>query len=101
MPAFQTITVTAVKPLLAAPETLLLDCRKVKDYQSGHIDNALHAHDALVESLLKRGDKTRPLVIYCYHGHSSEHLAELFAGFGFEQVYSMAGGYESWQQAGN
>lgn len=101
MPAFQTITVAAVKPLLTAPETLLLDCRKVKDYQSGHIDNALHAHDALVESLLRRGDKSRPLVIYCYHGHSSEHLAELFAGFGFEQVYSMAGGYESWQQAGN
>lgn len=99
MPRFQTVNVADAKPLLNAENTLLLDCRKVKDYQTSHIENALHAHDALVESLLKKGDKSRTLVIYCYHGHSSEHLAELFSSFGFEHVYSLAGGYESWQQA--
>ena len=83
---------------LHEPETLLLDCRKLKDYQSGHIDNALHSHDSLIESLLRKGDKSRKIIIYCYHGHSSEHLAELFAGFGFNNIFNLQGGYEAWTQ---
>jgi len=97
---FQTIPVSELKPLLQSDDSLLLDCRKLQDYKAGHIENALHSHDALVESLIKKGDKNRTLVIYCYHGHASEHLAELFASFGFSKVYSLAGGYESWQKAG-
>lgn len=97
MQKFRTVTVQAMPPLLAAEGTLLLDCRKVIDYQAGHIENAMHAHDALVESLIRKGDKSKNIVIYCYHGHSSEHLAELFANFGFGNVYSVEGGYEQWQ----
>lgn len=96
MNSFKTITVANLKPLLEAEATLLLDCRKLQDYKAGHIENALHSHDALVESLIKKGDKNRTIVIYCYTGHSSEHLAELFSGFGFKHVYSVAGGIESW-----
>lgn len=38
------------------------------------------------------------MIIYCYHGHSSEHLAEMFADFGFKNVFSLQGGFELWQQ---
>lgn len=101
MKKFQVVTVEQLPPLLASDATLLLDCRKVQDYKAEHIENALHAHDALVESLVRKGDKERPVVIYCYHGHSSEHLAEFFGGFGFKNVYSVAGGFESWKKAGH
>lgn len=86
--------------LLATDQALLLDCRKILDYQVEHIDNALHSHDQLVETLIKKPDKNRVIVIYCYHGHSSEHLAELFGGFGFNNVYSLEGGYERYKPAG-
>lgn len=101
MKKFQTVTVDDLPPLLQDSNTLLLDCRQLQDYKAGHIENALHAYDALVESLVRKGDKERPLVIYCYHGHSSEHLAELFGGFGFRNVYSVAGGFDSWKKAGH
>lgn len=100
MKKFQTLAVSDLPPLLQDSNTLLLDCRQLQDYKAGHIENALHAHDALVESLVRKGDKEQPLVIYCYHGHSSEHLAELFGGFGFRNVYSVAGGFDSWKKAG-
>ena len=50
---------------------------------------------------LVAADKERPLVIYCYHGHSSEHLAQLFGGCAFRNAYSVAGGFDSWKKAGH
>jgi thiosulfate sulfurtransferase len=97
MNTFKTVTVDEVKPLLAHPETMLLDCRDLRDYRAGHIDNAMHLHEGLRETLLLKGDKQRPLVIYCYHGHASEHVAEMFTDFGFQNVYSLKGGFAAWQ----
>ena len=84
--------------LLNEADTMLLDCRKLTDYRGSHIDGALHVHDSLVESLLETGDRERTLVIYCYHGHTSEHLAETFGNAGFARVFSVAGGYDAWQR---
>lgn len=96
---FSVVGCAQVPALLAKAETLLLDCRKLPDYRAGHIEGALHVHDGLIESLLTSGDRARPLVIYCYHGHTSEHLAEAFANAGFHSVFSVSGGYDAWCDA--
>lgn len=98
MKKFKTVTVSQVPELLEDDKSLLLDFRLIRDYQAGHIDNAMHAHDGLVESLIRKADKSTPLIIYCYHGHNSEHLAELFGNFGFQYVYSVEGGYARWTE---
>jgi len=98
MKNFKSISVSDSKQLIAEQQPMILDCREVKDYQAGHIDNAMHVHEQLRDTLLKKGDKQRPLLIYCYHGHASEHLAEMFGDFGFQQVYSLSGGYTDWKQ---
>ncbi|MYM62287.1 rhodanese-like domain-containing protein [Pseudomaricurvus sp. HS19] len=97
MKKFDTIKVNQMPDVLAQDGAMLLDCRLLRDYREGHIDDALHAHDDLVETLIRSRDKAQPLVIYCYHGHSSEHLAELFGNFGFNKVYSVEGGYAAYQ----
>lgn len=93
---FKHLATADVDKLIQEANPVILDCRDLKAYQAGHMENALHVHDGLKESLIKRGDKQRSLLIYCYHGHSSEHLAEFFSDFGFKDVYSLVGGYESW-----
>lgn len=95
---YKTISILEAKKLIQEAEPMILDCRAIADYKAGHLDNALHLHEGLKDSLVKRGDKQRDLLIYCYHGHASEHLAEFFADFGFTHVYSVAGGYTAWQQ---
>jgi thiosulfate sulfurtransferase len=98
MKPFKTISAGDAQKLIAKADPLILDCRETKDYRAGHIDNALHVHEQLRDSLIRKGDKARDMLIYCYVGHSSEHLAEMFCDFGFKQVYNLAGGYASWKE---
>lgn len=95
---YQTLSVADAKKLIEESKPMILDCRTIKDYRIGHLEDALHVHEDLKESLVKRGDKQRSLLIYCYYGHASEHLAEFFGDFGFKQVYSLDGGYSGWKQ---
>lgn len=98
MKNFKTISVADSEQLIAEQQPMILDCRDLKDYRAGHIDNAMHVHEQLRESLLKKGDKQKALLIYCYYGHASEHLAEMFGDFGFKHVYSLAGGFAGWKE---
>ncbi|WKJ89423.1 rhodanese-like domain-containing protein [Methylomonas montana] len=98
MKNFKTISAVDSEKLIAEQQPMILDCRDLKDYRVGHIDNAMHVHEQLRDSLLKTADKAKPMLIYCYYGHASEHLAEMFGDFGFKQVYSMAGGYADWKE---
>ncbi|MBM95768.1 MAG: sulfurtransferase [Oceanospirillaceae bacterium] len=100
MTSIKTIQCEDVPALLAQHDTLILDCRDLGDYRNGHMDGAMHSHDDLVEGLIRRGDKSRTMLIYCYSDHRSEHLTEFFTGFGFGSVYNLAGGYNRWQQQG-
>jgi thiosulfate sulfurtransferase len=101
MKAYKTVSAAEAEQLISQSNPTILDCRKVNDYRDGHLDNAMLVHEQLRDSLLKKGDKQKALLIYCYHGHSSEHLAEMFCDFGFKQVYSLAGGYENWKEYNN
>lgn len=98
MKPFQTVSAAEAEQLIAGGAPTILDCRDSKDYRAGHIDDAMHLHERLRDSLLLKGDKERPLLIYCYYGHASEHVAEMFGDFGFKQVYSLAGGYAGWKE---
>ncbi len=95
---YKKISVTEAENLIKASDPMILDCRDTKDYKAGHLADALHVHEGLKDSLVKRGDKQRSLLIYCYYGHASEHLAEFFSDFGFKDVYSLDGGYSGWKE---
>ncbi|NOS90277.1 MAG: rhodanese-like domain-containing protein [Methylococcaceae bacterium] len=95
---YKTLDIADAETLIAEKQPMILDCRDLKDYKAGHLDNALHVHEGLKEALVIRGNKQRSLLIYCYYGHASEHLAEFFSDFGFQDVYSLAGGYASWKE---
>lgn len=91
------IDCATLEKLLAEKIPLLLDCRKLNDYRTAHLNGALHVHDGLMAALLANGDRDQVIAIYCYHGHNSQHLAEAFGNAGFTQVFSLTGGYEAWR----
>ncbi len=98
MTAIVEISVIEAARMIAERQMVILDRRDLSSYQQGHIDGAMMAHDGLVESLIKKRDVTTPLMIYCYRGNSSKDLAALFSQFGYQEVYSMAGGYVEWKR---
>lgn len=95
---YKIISISDSEKLIQKSNPLILDCRDIKDYKKEHLENALHVHEGLKHSLVKRGDKQRSLLIYCYYGHASEHLAEFFSDFGYKEIYSLEGGYSGWKE---
>lgn len=98
MKKFKPISAGEADRLIETRTPLILDCRELKDYRAGHIDDAMHLHERLRETLILKGDKRRPVLIYCYYGHASEHVAEMFCEFDFSEVYSLSGGFAGWKE---
>lgn len=40
-----------------------------------------------------------PLVVVCYHGISSQNAAQYLHEQGFDDVYSLDGGFQAWREA--
>ncbi|MCW8886681.1 MAG: thiosulfate sulfurtransferase GlpE [Motiliproteus sp.] len=76
----------------------LADIRDPDSFSRGHIKGAQHLANTNIQDFLEQGDPDQPLVVYCYHGNSSQPAAQFLYEKGFEEVYSLDGGFEVWQQ---
>jgi rhodanese-related sulfurtransferase len=88
----------AATRMLNDQNAILVDMRTDKDYQAGHIVNALHvpAPDNL-SALEKYRD--RPVIVYCNSGKRSIAFSGKLHKQGFESVYNLRGGILAWQKA--
>ena len=93
------IDVHRVKQLKDKDSATIVDIRDPASFIAGHIPNAIHLNDATVEQFIIDTDKDKPLVVYCYHGISSQGAAVYFSEKGFKEVSSMIGGFECWLSA--
>ena len=96
MDSIKQIDVHKVKEMEGNAFVTIVDIRDPASYQTGHIPNAIHLSDNTVQQFILDTDKNKPLVIYCYHGISSQGAAAYFAEQGFKEVSSMIGGFEGW-----
>ena len=95
-PIFHPIDRQGARALLQDQDVLLFDVREVAAYHAGHLAGARHLSMDNAAPYLVRTSKDRPVLIYCYHGNSSRVYAQMFADFGFREVYSLDGGYDGW-----
>jgi thiosulfate sulfurtransferase len=94
--SFKQIDVQACRELIKDTHVTVLDIRDPYSYEIGHIENALHVEDIDVDKFVAEQPKDRPLLIYCFHGMSSQGAAEFFVAQGFTEVYSLDGGFAAW-----
>ena len=85
--------------ILRRRDTLVLDVRDANSFAAGHIDSAVHVTRNNLDPIILRTPKATPVLIYCYHGNASRTYAQMFADFGFREVYSVDGGYDGWRAA--
>jgi thiosulfate sulfurtransferase len=97
--AYRTIAVEDARQLLADQTVTVLDIRDPVSFSDGHIDKALHAESIDMNKFLAEEDKNKPLLVYCYHGISSQSAAAFLIEKGFTQVYSLEGGYTAWSDS--
>jgi rhodanese-related sulfurtransferase len=97
---FRRLTVAEVGPWCAAhPNALLLDTRDAASHARDGWPGAVRLCSDNQDDLLLRTARTRPLLIYCYHGNASQTWAQMFADFGFTEVSDLIGGQAAWVAA--
>ncbi len=82
-------------------ETLVLDMRDRHNFQLDHHPKAQRLDETTLKRVLKQNDKSMPVIVMCYHGHSSKDIAKMLSDFGFIDSYSLQGGFDAWKKSLN
>ena len=90
----------AATQLINRQNAVLLDLRESKDYEGGHVPNAVHIPLSQLAGRAGELSKltSRPLIAYCDRGSRSAGSA--LSKLGFAEVYTLRGGVRAWVEAG-
>lgn len=89
--------VATFKKIIERPDIQLVDARTPKEYNEGHIGNAINI-DVLAKDFIPKATqllkKEKPIAVYCRSGKRSTIAAEKLAAAGFSgPIYNLTGGY--------
>ncbi len=80
---------------------LVVDIRDKESYNQGHIEGAVNLTNDNIEDFVIDTAKDKSIIVCCYHGNSSQRAAQFLVNNGFNDVYSLNGGYEHWKTLDN
>jgi len=98
MSEFKRISTQDAKELIASGQVTIADIRDEESYAQSRLKGAVHLSNENLQEFVESADPDQPLIVYCYHGHSSVGAANFLCEKGFDDVYSMDGGFEVWRQ---
>lgn len=81
---------------------LVIDTREDHEWADGHAAGATHLSRGVLERDIETvvPDKSARIVLYCGGGYRSALSADSLAKMGYTNVWSLAGGWRAWQEAG-
>lgn len=94
---FRRISTAEARQLIQQQTVGIIDVRDAGSYQRAHVPEAVLLTDQALRTVRQQWPRERPMLVYCYHGNTSQDFAKLFSDFGFAEVYSMDGGFEAWK----
>ncbi|AWX14288.1 thiosulfate sulfurtransferase [Mergibacter septicus] len=97
-------TFTEISPeqawqMLQDQQAVLLDIRDLPSFNLKHPVGAFHLTNETFNTFSQQYDFEFPLIVSCYHGKSSRNVAQYLVEQGYDQVYSLTGGFEAWLKA--
>jgi len=99
MDQFKHIDVQGAQALLKQGEAKLVDIRDSQSFAIAHAKSAYHLTNDTIVAFMDEVEFEQPILVMCYHGMSSQGAAQYLVNQGFEQVYSVDGGFEAWHRA--
>ena len=77
--------------------SVLVDVRTPKEYEAGHLPNALNINwfDANFENQFADIDKNKTIYVYCKVGGRSAKAQEKLLSLGYKNVINLEGGYDA------
>lgn len=96
MSTYARLSCSDAKAMIAEKEVNIVDIRDLAAFNAGHITNAEHLDNHSMAAFINDTEQDLPLIVCCYHGNSSQSAGAYLAEKGFDEVYSLDGGYEQW-----
>jgi rhodanese-related sulfurtransferase len=97
----QTVNAAEALRLFNDENAILVDVREIAEYRDGHIPEATNVPLGTLKKnpgeLTKH--KSRPVIVYCKTGNRSPSVVGDLKKQGFERIYHLSGGLESWKSA--
>jgi rhodanese-related sulfurtransferase len=80
----------------------LIDVREDHEWNEAHAAGAIHLGKGIIERDIERTvpDKDAELILYCGGGYRSALASDAIQRMGYTNVFSMAGGWKAWKEAG-
>ena len=80
----------------------LIDVREDDEWRRGHAAGAEHLGRGVIERDIETAvpDHSAELILYCGGGYRSALAADNLQRMGYTNVYSLAGGWKAWRDAG-
>jgi len=95
--SWQRIAPEAAAELISTRAVTLVDVGDASSYGAARIPGATHLDNQSVQGFVESSDRSLPVLVYCYHGNSSQSAAAWLVEKGFTEVYSLDGGFEYWR----
>lgn len=97
MSEFKIISIEDAHELIKQGHVVVTDIRDPQSFAAAHIENSFHLSNATMSSFSSKYDFDTPVLVFCYHGNSSQGAAQFLSEHGYEEVYSVSGGFEMWK----
>ena len=80
----------------------LIDVREDSEWEYDHAEGAVHLGRGIIERDVVEAfpDKETELILYCGGGFRSALASDNLQKMGYTNVFSMAGGWKAWKEAG-
>ena len=98
MNTYSELSPVEAQELMQSEGVCVIDIRDDNSFSDAHISGAIQLDQTSIEPFLENTERETALVIYCYHGISSQSAASFFIEQGFSRVHHIAGGFEAWRQ---
>ena len=98
------VTVAETQARMAAnPQARLIDVREDSEWDASHAAGAEHLGKGIIERDIETQvpDKSTELILYCGGGYRSALAADVLQKMGYDNVWSMAGGWKAWKESGS
>jgi len=96
MAQFKIISVKDARQRLHNSQAILVDIRDAQSFIKEHTESAIHLSEKNLSDFVNGTPKQIPVFVMCYHGNNSQGVAHYLTIQGFEDVSSIDGGYEAW-----
>lgn len=97
------VTVAETQQRLRENEQVkLIDVREDNEFNAAHAAGAIHIGKGIIERDIETTvpDKNTELILYCGGGYRSALAGDVLQRMGYTNVFSMAGGWKAWKEAG-